>query len=261
MLQITRDLKHKILKSDSVEERISLTKNLYKDKTAVIVLTGPTLKDHDYDKMRSTFKREDIAVIAVKQAYDVTLDTTDFHILNPWNIDRKNPTKYKDNNTVVFWNVAKPYQNEHLNIISDNNHPCDIWIPVVSSPYITKEQSIQATCDFEKFWDLGKEYKSTWGTSVTYSTAIPLALHIGCRDIVVVAWDLKLTPETANHFYKDEKQNFKIVPIDVQEELEVIESTKKLYDWFNSLGIRIRVLSKVSPIDERIERINSIKDI
>ena len=47
----------------------------------------------------------------------------------------------------------------------------------------------------------------------------------------------------------------------MQEELEVIESTKKLYDWFNSLGIRIRVLSKVSPIDERIERINSIKDI
>ena len=36
---------------------------------------------------------------------------------------------------------------------------------------------------------------------------------------------------------------------------------KKLYDWFKNLGIRIRVLSKVSPIDERIERINSIKDI
>ena len=124
MLQITRDLKHKISQLDSVEERISLTKNLYKDKKAVIVLTGPTLKDHDYDKMRSIFKREDIVVIAIKQAYNVTLDTTDFHILNPWNIDRKKPTKYKDNNTVVFWNVAKSYQNEHLNIISDNNFKC-----------------------------------------------------------------------------------------------------------------------------------------
>ena len=111
------------------------------------------------------------------------------------------------------------------------------------------------------FWDLGKKYETWWGTSITYSTAIPLALHIGCRDITIVAWDLKLTPESANHFYKDEKQNFKTVPIDIQEELEVIESTKKLYDWFKNLGIKIRVLSKVSPIDKRIERINSIEDI
>ena len=36
MLQITRDLKHKISQLDSVEERISLTKNLYKDKKAVM---------------------------------------------------------------------------------------------------------------------------------------------------------------------------------------------------------------------------------
>ena len=262
MTKITSKLKSEIQQLDSCEERIDHLKDKYLGKTAVILLTGPTLNDHNHDEMRELFsKRDDLVIMPIKQAYNASLETSDFHIMNHWNIDRKVPTKYKSKNTICFWNCTMAYQEEHLNIITDNNHPCDIWIPVVSSPYITKEQSIQATCDFEKFWDLGKEYKSWWGTSITYSTAIPLALHIGCRDIVVVAWDLKLTPETANHFYKDEKQNFKTVPIDIQEELEVIESTKKLYDWFNDLDIRIRVLSSVSPIDERIERINSIKDI
>ena len=262
MIEITSKLKSEIQQLDSCEERIDHLKDKYSGKTAVILLTGPSLNDHDHVKMRELFsKRDDLVIIPVKQAYNVTLETSDFHVMNKWNIDSKNPTKYKNKNTITFWNVAKSFQEDHLNVISTNNHPCDIWIPVINPPYITKEQSIQATCNFEMFWDLGKNYETWWGTSITYSTAIPLALHIGCRDIAIVAWDLKLTPESANHFYKDEKQDFKTVPIDIQEELEVIESTKKLYDWFKNLGIRIRVLSKVSPIDERIERINSIEDI
>ena len=262
MIEITSKLKSEIQQLDSCEERIDHLKDKYSGKTAVILLTGPSLNDHDHIKMREFLsKRDDLVIMPVKQAYNATLETSDFHVMNKWNIDTKNPTKYKDEDTIVFWNVAKSFQEAHLNLISVNNHPCDIWIPVINPPTITREQSIQATCDFEMFWDLGKEYKTWWGTSITYSTAIPLALHIGCRDIVIVAWDLKLTPESADHFYKDNKQNFETVPIDIKEELEVIESTKKLYDWFKNLGIRIRVLSKVSPIDERIERIDSIEDI
>ena len=262
MIDITQKLKSEIQQFDSCEERIDHLKDKYKGKKAVILLTGPTLNDHDPIKMREFFsKRDDLVIIPVKQAYNVTLETSDFHVMNKWNIDSKNPTKYKNENTIVFWSVAKSFQEDQLNVISTNNHPCDIWIPVINPPYITKEQSIQATCNFEMFWDLGKKYETWWGTSITYSTAIPLALHIGCRDITIVAWDLKLTPESANHFYKDEKQNFKTVPIDIQEELEVIESTKKLYDWFKNLGGSIKVLSKVSPIDKRIKRLKSIEDI
>ena len=262
MIEITPKLKSEIQQFESCEERIDHLKDKYKGKTAVILLTGPTLNDHDHVRMREIFsERDDLVIMPVKQAYNATLETSDFHVMNHWNIDKKTPFDYKSKDTIQFWNCTLSFLQNHIDCIQDNGHPCDIWIPVVNYPYITREQSIQATCNFELFWDLGKEYKSWWGTSITYSTAIPLALHIGCRDIVIVAWDLKLTPESANHFYKDEKQDFKTVPIDVKEELEVIESTKKLYDWFKNLGIRLRVLSKVSPIDERIERLNSIEDI
>ena len=262
MIKITPDIKSNIQQLDSCEERIDFIKDKYSGKPAVILLTGPSLNDHDHTRMREIFsQRDDLVIMPVKHAYNAVVETADFHVMNHWNIDKKTPFNYKSKDTIQFWNCTASFLQNHIDCIIDNNHPCDIWIPVINYPYITKEQSIQATCDFEKFWDLGKEYKSWWGTSITYSTAIPLALHIGCRDIVIVAWDLKLTPETADHFYKDGKQNFSTVPVDVKEELEVIESSKKLYDWFKNLGIRVRVLSKTSPVDERIERLNSIEDI
>lgn len=262
MNSITSQLKQSIQQFSTCEERIDHLKDKYKGKTAVILLTGPTLNDHDHSRMREIFSsRDDLVIIPVKQAYNSVLETADFHVMNHWNIDRKVPTSYKSDDTICFWNCTASFLQEHLNIIADNGHPCDIWIPVLNHPYITREQSIQATCDFEKFYDLGREYRSWWGTSITYSTAIPLALHLGCKDFIMVAWDLKLTPESADHFYKDKNQDFKTVPIDVQEELEVIESTKKLYDWLTKMGGSIKVLSRVSPIDKRIERLNSIEDI
>ena len=261
MLQITKDLKYKISQLDSVEERISLTKNLYKDKTAVIILTGPTLKDHDYDKMRKIFRREDIVVIAVKQAYDITLDTTDFHILNPWNIDRKNPTKYKDNNTIVFWNVAKSFQEAHLNIISDNNHSCDMWVPCLNPPYITDSDTIQATCDFDKWKDLEDKTQLYWGKSILYSTVLPLVLHLGCKDIITIGWDFKSSStlkEKSEHFYDTNKS---IDEFNSKDDMEMIESTTKLYDWCVGNNITIKILSNVNPCDKRFTRINSINDI
>ena len=59
----------------------------------------------------------------------------------------------KSKDTIQFWNCTASFLQNHIDCIIDNNHPCDIWIPVINYPYITREQSIQATCDFEKFWD------------------------------------------------------------------------------------------------------------
>ena len=103
MLKITKEIKQSILKLETVDERLSFIKNKYQDKTAIVILTGPTLNDHNHKEMKEIFnKREDLVILSVKQAYNITLDSTDFHILNPWNIDRKNPTEYIDNNTITL---------------------------------------------------------------------------------------------------------------------------------------------------------------
>ena len=265
MKKITCNVKQEINKFDSCEERIDYLKDKYKGKTAVIILPGPSLNDHDHNKMREIFsKRDDLVIMPCKGAYDVSLETTDFHIMNPWNIDKKNPTKYSNGeNTICFWNVTAAFQDNHTSMIADNGHPCDIWIPCFTEPYIRKDDCIHNTCNFEQFWLLGKEYKTIWGTPILYSTAIPLALHLGCRDFIVVGWDTHMF-----HKHKDKKTHFKETKTDVskqpwveEEEVKIIESSYKLYDWCEKNKIKMRLLTDVSPVDDRFERIKNIESI
>jgi len=167
-------------------------------------------------------------------------------------MDRKNPTIYDDDNTIVLFNVAKSFQKEHLDIIVDNNHPCDIWFPVLNPPYIDDTQTIQATKNYDLFWMMGEKCESIWGKSIMYSTAIPLALHIGCRDIVTIGWDLG----TGEHFYEKEYGD-----VDVKYTQEAIDNTPELYDWCVENNINLRILSNKNPADSRIERIKTIMDI
>ena len=253
MKDITKKIKKKILKLDSVEERMKFLKDKYKGKTAVILATGPTLNDHDFDKMKDIFsKRDDLVIIPVKHAYSTTKETSDFHVINLFSMDRKNPTIYDDDNTIVLFNVAKSFQKEHLDIIVDNNHPCDIWFPVLNPPYIDDTQTIQATKNYDLFWMMGEKCESIWGKSIMYSTAIPLALHIGCRDIVTIGWDLG----TGEHFYEKEYGD-----VDVKYTQEAIDNTPELYDWCVENNINLRILSNKNPADSRIERIKTIMDI
>ena len=150
MKTYTSLLKKELIKLDSCEERIDFLKDKYQGKTAVIILPGPSLNDYNHNKLREIFStREDLVIMPNKGAYDISLETSDFHLMNPWNIDRKNPIKYiKEENTIPFWNVTAAYQEEHTLMISDNNHPCDIWVPVLTEPWIKKEECIH--CKKEK---------------------------------------------------------------------------------------------------------------
>ena len=49
-----------------------------------------------------------------------------------------------------------------------------------------------------------------------------------------------------------------MVPVDLSEEEEARLSTYKLYDWCKANGISLRVISDVSPIDERIKRLTNV---
>jgi len=51
-----------------------------------------------------------------------------------------------------------------------------------------------------------------------------------------------------------------MVPVELEEEYEAMRSTYNLYDWCSNLDIKLRVVSDVSPIDERIKRVQ-IKDL
>jgi len=264
MKTYTASIKKELTKFMSCEERIDFLKNKYEGKTAVILLPGPSLNDYNHSELRNLFaNREDLVIMPNKGAYDVTLDTSDFHLMNPWNIDRKNPIQYiRGENTIPFWNVTAAFMEEHLQMIEQNRHPCDIWIPCLTEPYIKKEECIHSTCNFDQFWMLGSEYKTIWGTPILYSTTIPLALHLGCKDFVIMGWDTHLF-----HKGKDKNMHFKNTPFKkdktelAEEEEKIIKSSYKLYNWFTKNNITARLLTDISPVDERFERLKSINDI
>lgn len=258
MNKITKQLKEQISKLDSIEERLEILKDKYAGKTAVILATGPSLNDYDHKEMRDMFsERDDLVIMPMKQAYEVSQGTSDFHIQNLWSMDRKTPTKY-ENETITFFNVAKSFQDVHLGMISDNNHPCDIWVPCLNPPHVTDKDTIQATGNFDLFWMLSNETQTMWGKTLLYSSAIPMALHIGCRSIVTMGWDLG----TGVHFYPDNSSWSAIAnKPDVKYTNEAVDTTPQLYDWCKTNNINFRILSDISPADDRFERLKSIQDI
>ena len=79
--------------------------------------------------------------------------------MNHWNIDRKNPFEYKNiENTICFWSCTNSFLQEHLQIIQDNNHPCDIWIPILNPPDSFGENKVfrilPVTLNYLNYWEL-----------------------------------------------------------------------------------------------------------
>tara|TARA_Y100000593_G_C4322140_1_gene344398 strand:- start:6009 stop:6779 length:771 start_codon:yes stop_codon:yes gene_type:complete len=256
MLELTKNIFDELNKIDSIEERLTCIKDRYKNKKAVLLAPGPSLTDHDSDRMNSIFSdRDDLVVFAIKQSYDITNDNTDFHIMNPWNIDRKNPYKYSGN-TIAFWGIANSFLQAHMDIIHDNKHRCNLWLPVLNPPTINDRDTIQATCNFDRWKNIEQSLVLYWGKSILYSTALPLILHLGIKDIVTMGWDFKINKgNRTGHFYDS------LDDVIITDENEMINSTEKLYDWCLENKINIKILSDLNPADDRFYRINSIEEI
>ena len=252
MNSITKELKQHIISLDSVEERLNYLKNKYTNKTAVILAPGPTLKTHDLNILNN---RDDIVILAIKQAYDVIKGQTDFHIMNTYNFDKYKGYEYEHLDSIIFYGLSKSYVRDQMQKLAIKPHPCDIWVPVVNPPYITYEQCIHKSADFDKFFMLSKEPQTWWGTSILFEQAIPMALLIGCKKIITIGWDLG-----TGHFYKDKDVNFKPTA-EVKETNESILTTKELYDWCVKNNIEINIVSKTNPADNRFTRINNLNEI
>ena len=122
----TNQLKLAFHQKDSIEERLHLLKDKYKNETAYIVTCGPSLSKHNIDLLKSKLK--DKLVISIKQAYNLLREETDFHILNTYNL-----SSYKWNpNSIVYWSVSKSYTDEQLNRIVNMGAPIDLFIPVIN---------------------------------------------------------------------------------------------------------------------------------
>lgn len=250
MNSITKDLKDRLIRKETVEERLKLLKKKYQDKTAVILAPGPSLNEFELSCLND---RDDIVILAIKQAYDKVKGQTDFHIVNTYNFDKYNGYNYANLDCIIFYGLSQSYIKEQTEKLAIKPHPVDIWVPVINPPTISYNDCIHKSADFNKFFLLEQETITWWGTSILYEQAIPLALLLGCKEIITVGWDLG----TGAHSYSEEEVNYKINSAEVQRTQDSINTTPQLFDWLKVHNISLKICSPTNPADSRFERINT----
>lgn len=248
MNSLTKQLKEQIVNLETVEERFELLKGRYKNKKAVILAPGPSLNDYDLSILND---RDDIVILAIKQAYDKVRGQTDFHVVNTYNFDKYNGYDYEHLDSIIFYGLSQSFVKDQMKKLAIKPHPVDMWVPIVNPPSISYEDTIHKSADFDKFFMLGNETKSTWGTSILYEQAIPLALLLGCKDMVTIGWDLG----TGKHSYDDSEVDFKINSPEIQYTNDSIKTTPQLYDWLKIHNFSLSICSSTNPADSRFNRI------
>ena len=244
MIGITKELKNKLKNLNTIEERLNLLKNKYEGETAYLVTCGPSLSNHNIDILKHKLKNK--LVVTVKQSYDIVSEESDFHLLNTYNLKEY---KYKTDDTVVVWSVSKSYAQNQLERIQ--HKPLDIYFPVINPPYITPQDTIAGSLNFDDMKLLNDRCEVTWGPGMFYEMMIPLCLHLGVKNIVTIGWDLKVT-DKHKHFYK-EKMDCKPQDGELQ---QAVNSTKPFWEWCNINGIDLKIIYDVNEDDNRFKRIN-----
>lgn len=249
MNSLTPNLKRELQQYGTVEERLEVLKGKYAGKKAVVLSPGPTLNDHDLTQL---YNREDLVILSVKQAYDKVRGQSDFHILNTYNFDKYNGYDYEHLDTIIFYGLSLSYVQDQIAKLAIKPHPVDIWVPVVNPPTITYEQCTHKAADFDKLLMLSNEPRTWWGTSILYEQAIPMALLIGCTEIITIGWDLG----TGAHSYSEQNVAYQVSAAEVQYTQDSIDSTGKLYDWLSSHNLTLDIISATNPADNRFKRID-----
>ena len=261
-----KELRSYIKGIDDSKDRIDALKDVAKGETAYIITCGPTLTTHDREELIK--KLDGKLVLACKQAYDYVKEVATFHLLSVYNYQ---DYTYHSEDTIRHWQLTAMNVQGELDRINKWGQRIDMMLPVYSTPWIQKFQTTAYTRNFDN-WDLYKEGQAVWGPGIMYESGFPLAMHLGCKDIVTIGWDIgdlsrydstenmafdsDWTGQHATDLYKAETG----MGPEYEELKNTIECTKEMYDWYLTKGINVRILSDTSPADERFERIK-LQDI
>ena len=253
----TISLKKQMWELEEIPDRVNLMKDWYKDETCYIVTAGPSLKNFEKEWLRERLKNN--LVFTLKQSYFILEEVCDFHIVNFTNFQ---PYDYEDNDkTIVAWEVFEEY---HPQMILENNFKVDLMLPVVRN-HGGFENTQAAKLDFDDF-TLDKTLNRAWGPGLMYEMALPIAIHLGVKEIITVGWDIgdlskfsgkeNREEQWQDHFYEgSDKIQYAKTPMLYEEVGMVINAVPFVKEWLETKGIDLKICSDRNPADESIERV------
>lgn len=149
-------------------------------------------------------------------------------------------------------------------MILENGFNVDVMFPVIRN-HGTMDNTQAARLDFDDF-TMDKTYDRAWGPGLMYEMAIPLAMFLGCKEIITIGWDIgdisKFDGSNENeeqwqdHFYEG-KQNIKYAPTPMtKKEIELVtDSVPFIHKWLKEKGIDFKICSDRNPADKSIPRV------
>jgi hypothetical protein len=265
----TPELMKQVRSAGSLEEKLAVLKNAYAGEPCYTLTCGPSMNAFWSERVRDFLK--DKLVISVKQTYELAPEIMDYHVLNSWNYQ---PYQYADPQPIVFQerNGRDPdTPNSRPDLLFDIPEPSNL------------EKRLATTWRWDDF-RFDRELARPWGPGVMYELAIYMWSHLGIREVTVMGWDLgELESKKMDHFFDQEKgwrsrireglekrgmkklaqsilappdqavQNKpRIRPFEVK---DIADSTKSLYEWLESNGIALRIVSDRSLVDACVPRV------
>jgi len=247
-------LKKELQNLPSQADKILLLKDAFKGEKCYILSCGPTLMDHDQEKLRSLLG-EDL-VISVKQAFDLFGDLTDFHTYNCANFKKYD---YSQNNPVVV----------EASTSATPLGSCDLKFLIKERDF---NNSVSMTGDFDRWTYENSTTLRPFGPGIMYEAVFYLAQHLGVSEIVTIGWDNKLVSSDAGkqHFYDMEnsdlnKEDFihgnevaanpnsaKTLEYEAQITTAAIEAWSQ---WLSQNGTTLKIISNINPAPQTIERL------
>jgi len=238
----------------SQTEKVEFLKDLFKGEKAHVLSCGPTLTDHDPEKIRELLK--DSLGVSIKQSFDLFGDMIDFHIYNCANFKQYD---YSENKPVVIEASTTPYRLGE----------CDLKFFIQERDF---NKSVAATGDFNS-WTFEKQpLLRPYGPGIMYEVVFYTLQHLGVSEVITIGWDNKLIQGTAGqqHFY--DKQGSDLDKSDFIHSNEVaanqaaaatLDNEAKIstdailswYEWLKSQGTELKIISSINPAPEQIERI------
>ncbi len=267
----TKKLLQELNKYEDTEKRIDVLKNKYEGDTVYIIAAGPSLNNYKMDYIKDKLKNE--LVMSIKQTYNDLKDITDFHLLNFCNFA---PYDWSDNNSIVTWAVFEQF---HPDMIFNNDLRADIFIPIFRNNSMTGGgvgpnkmiHSLSEKGDWNTMLldDPSTGINQPWGPGIMYEMAIPLAIHLGCKKIVTVGWDIGDLKSFENgtdddtqrvfqeHYYGDghNKIVYAKTSMGPREIKSVANATKGIYEFLKDMGITWDIVSDTNPAFDGIQRI------